>query len=245
LGNSTAFQTTLVKGLYITTENTAFTPGSGDGNILHFKMEDVQTKMILFYHNDSLTGLTYDLSLGSVSRFVKFKHDHSIGDSYFQSQLNGTSTVDTSVFIQAMAGTKVKIEFPYLKNMNDSGKVSVNKAQLVIKVDDSNPLYKLDTFAAPLKLVLFGINENNLNYVIPDSYESNETIDGSYNKLDHLYYFNIERYVQQVLNGNLSNTGLHMIVSGGAINANRVVIGGGKNTGPLKMKLNLTFTKIH
>lgn len=245
LGNNAAFQSS-IKGLYITTENTAFAPGSGQGNILHFKTEDTQSKMTIYYHQaDSTILKTYDFSLGSVTRFSNFKHDYTSGYSYLQSQLNGTSVIDTTVFVQALAGTKVKIEFPYLKNINDSGKVAINKAELIIKVDKTNSLYQLDTFAAPAKLILFGINSSGSSYAIPDTYETNETVDGSYNSTTNEYHFNIERYIQQVTNGTLSNTGLYLIVSGGAVNANRVIIGGGKNTGSQRMKLNLTYTKLH
>lgn len=247
LANNEAFQD-FTKGLYITTENTSYTPSSGQGNIMHFKMADPESKLVVYYHNSDATNndsLKYEISLASVIRFSKFNHDYTSGYSYLQSQLNGTSTIDTTVFVQALGGTKVKIEFPYLKNINDSGKIAINKAELVIKVDTANSLYQLDTFAAPARLVLFGIKEDGSNYVIPDVYEANQSVGGSYNSSSKEYVFYIERYIQQVLNGTLSNTGLYLVVSGGAVNANRVVIGGGKNKGYQKMKLNLTYTKLH
>jgi hypothetical protein len=250
LASNTAFQD-FTKGLYITTENTVLTSGSGDGNILTFKMSDPQTKITIFYHytNQTVTDYkSYDLTLNNVTRFLKYNHDITNADPYFKSQLAGTSTVDTSVFLQGMAGSKVKIDFPHLKHINDLGKVAINKAELVIKVD-KNPLYQVDTFTVPGSLSVIGIDANGALYFLPDAYESHQLINGSFNGVE-TYTFNIDRYIQQVLNGSLSNTGLYLYIPGytagsGVINPNRVVIGSGNNSGSQKMKLNLTYTKLH
>lgn len=245
LSNNAAFQS-FIKGLYIASDVT--TSGSGDGNILHFKMGDSQTKLTVYYRNSNATNndsLKYEISLSSVGRFSSFEHyNFSTAYSYLQSQLTGSST-DTALYIQSLAGTKAKIEFPYLLHWNDSGKVAINKAELVIKLDTTNSLYQLDTFAAPAKLVLFGITSTNTNYAIPDAYEANEAFGGAYNATTKEYRFNIDRYIQQVLNGSIANTGLYLVASGGAVNANRVVIGSGSSKGYQKMKLNITYTKLH
>ncbi|MCW3084817.1 MAG: hypothetical protein JWP12_2183 [Bacteroidetes bacterium] len=248
LSSNETFQS-LTKGLYITTENT---PGgaAGDGNILHFKMADALTKITIYYHNSNATdndSLHYDIQLGAVARFSSFAHDYSSANPYLVAQLSSTPpAVDTTLFVQSMAGVKVKIELPYLKNWNDHGRIAINKAELVIKVDSTSALYQLDTFAAPTGLVLFGITAGtNVNYVIPDAYDANEVYGGSYNAATRTYTFNIERYVQQILNGYRENTGMYLVASGGAVNANRVVLGAAASTGYQKMKLNITYTKLH
>lgn len=242
LSSNTTFQN-FTKGLYITSD--IVSPVTGEGNILHFKMGDIQSKLTIFYHNDISDSLKYDVSLSSVARFSAFAHDYAgSAYSYLQNSLTSNS-VDTTLFIQSLAGTKVKIEIPHLLHWNDAGKIAINRAELLIKVDVTNPLYNLDTFAVPARLVLFGINENNQNYPLPDVFDPNETFGGSYNSTKKEYSFNIDRYVQQVLNGTRQNTGLFLVASGGAINANRVVVGSGSSTGTQKMKLNITYTKLH
>jgi hypothetical protein len=242
LSSNTAFQD-FIKGLYITSD--VATPATGDGNIMHFKLGDAQSKLTIYYHNSTSDSLKYDISLSSVPRFSAFEHyNYSGAYSYLSSQLSSAST-DTTLFVQSLAGTKAKIDFPFLLHMNDSGKLAINKAELVIKVDTTNPLFQLDTFAAPAKLVLFGITAANANYAIPDAYEANESFGGAYNATRKEYTFNIDRYVQQVLNGTLPNAGLYLVASGGAVNANRVVLGSGSSRGYQRMKLNLTYTKLH
>lgn len=247
LANSAVFQA-FSKGLYITMENTP--PfASGYGSILHFKMADPYTKITIYYHNSNATNndsLNYDIQLSSVARFSAFSHDYSTAYPYLQQQLSATPPAqDTVLFVQSLAGVKAKIDLPYLKNWNDRGHIAINKAELVIKIDTTH-LYQLDTFPAPAGLALFGITAGtNTNYVIPDAYDVNEVYGGTYNNTTKSYTFNIERYVQQILNGTRENTGLYLAATGGAVNANRVVLGSAASTDYKKMKLNITYTKLH
>lgn len=247
LANSTVFQS-FSKGLYITAENTP-PYASGEGSILHFKMADAATKITIYYHNSNATNndsLKYEIELSSVARFSAFTHDYSGANAYLQQQIGATPPDnDTAIFIQSLSGVKGKIDLPFLKNWNDHGRIAINKAELVIKID-TTALYQLDTFPAPSGLALFGITAGtNANYVVPDAYDVNEVYGGSYDNATKSYTFNIERYIQQVLNGTRDNTGLYLAATGGAVNANRVVVGGARSSGYRKMKLNITYTKLH
>lgn len=244
LASNTAFQS-FIKGLYITTAGQ--TMNTNEGNILHFKMADAQTKLILYYHNDANDSLKYDLGLGSVARFSYFTHTYSTAiDGSLAAQLSVSPPPPAQndvVFIQSMAGVKTKIELPYIMNWINSGAIAINKAELVIKADLTSA-YLLDTFAAPKKLVLFGINDDGTNYVLPDANEGENYFGGSYNSTTHEYRFNIARYIQQVLSGKRKNNGLHLLAASGAINANRVVIGGGGSNSMYQMKLKIGYTKL-
>ena len=246
LASNTAFQS-FVKGIYITTEGTTGL-NTAEGNILRFKMADAQTKLTLYYHNAAADSLKYDLALGSVARFSRFTHDYSTAvDGNLAAQLHTTPppVQNDVVFIQSMAGIKTTIEFPYIMNMIKSGAIAINKAELVIKADlTPNSTYMLDTFAAPTRLVLFGTNDDGTNYVLPDANEGDTYFGGSYNASAHEYRFNIARYIQQVLTGKRKNNALHLIASSGAINANRVVIGGGGSNSNYQMKLTIGYTKL-
>lgn len=245
LADNTTFQSFL-NGIYITTENTTGLL-SEEGNIVHFKMGE--SKITLYYQNSTADSLSYDFSLGSVARFNHFKHDYSTGgiDTGLDMQINNPTppTFNQTVFVQGMAGVKTKIEFPHLMSWVDNGAIGVNKAELLISVDTNLlDLYKLDTFAAPSALILFGINDDGTTYAIPDAFEGASYFGGTYNSGTVQYKFNIARYIQQILDGDRNNNGLYILASNGAVNANRVVIcGASSSTRP--MKLNLTYTKIH
>ncbi len=240
-----AFQS-YFKGLYITTENTTGL-SSGDGNILRFKLADSQTRLTLYYHNDTEgDSLKYYFSLAGAAHFSNFTHDFSAVDANLASQLSSLPPIQNDVvFIQAMSGTKVKIEMPYIMNWNKLGPIGINKAELVIKIN-TNAAYELETFAAPERLKVYGINDDGSDYFLPDDlYENaNHPFGGYYNPDTKEYRINISRYIQQILNGKIKNNGLHLLAFNGAINANRVVVGGGGNGSLYQMKLNITSTKV-
>lgn len=244
LASNTALQD-FVKGFYMTTENSSLS-NAGDGNILTFKMADVQTKLTIYYRNNAADSLKYDFGFSGVSRFLHFKHDYSGAnvDANLLSQITSPAfNQNGSVYIQSMAGVKVKMQMPYLKNLNDSGVVAINRAELVIKADQ-NLSYQLDTFAAPKALVLFGINDDGTVYSLPDAFEGGAYYGGTYSSDTKEYRFNIARYVQQILSGEKNNNGIYILASSGVIYANRVVLGGGA-VGTNQMKLNITYTKLH
>lgn len=247
LADNTAFQN-FFKGIYITTENTTGL-ASEEGNIIHFRMGE--SKITLYYHNSTsgtATSLKYDLSLGSVARFNHFKHDYTVAgvDTSLAAQVGSSGAPqNATVFVQGMSGAKTKITFPHLMNWVDNGLIGINKAELVISVDTNLlDLYRLDTFAAPSALVIFGINDDGTTYAIPDAFEGATYFGGTLNSGTVEYRFNIARYIQQVLDGDRNNNGLYLLASNGAVNANRVVIAGASST-TRPMKLNITYTKLH
>lgn len=246
LSNNTNFQS-FVKGLYITTESTPL--ASGQGAIMYFKMNDTKSRMIIYYHNDTGTyQKKYELNLSNCARFNHFKHDYttSIHDSLNAQLVAMPPKTNTIVFAQAMAGLRTKVTFPYLHHINDSGRVSVNKAELIIKMDTNVVAYShLKKYAPPPALVLFEIKDDGASGVLtPDYFEGSTYFGGTYDETNKQYKFNISRYIQQVLAGKKSNNGIYILVSNGVVLANRVAIGGG-NSNDFKMKLNITYTKLH
>ncbi len=240
LASNDAFQSYL-NGIFISTANT---PGlsTNEGNIFRFKMEDAQTVLSIFYHNDTDTALNINFSFNSVARFASFNHDYSTANANLIAQLGASPPANNDdVFIQPSARTNVKIEFPYLMNWLDSGAIAINTAELEITVNNSAG-NMVDTFPAPPQLIAYGINNDGTQYDLPDALEGLAYFGGIYDSTAYVYKINIARYVQQVLNGTLENNGLYLKGAFEAILPNRVVLGGG--TGANKMKLNITRTEI-
>lgn len=244
LASNTAFQN-FMKGFYITTENTA-SLNSGEGNIFSFNVKDSQSRLTLYYHNDTAASLKYDFSTSAAARFSKFSHDFTSVNTDLASQLSVSPPPQNDVvFVQSMSGTKVKIEMPYILNWsNDKGPAGINKAELVIKIN-TDATYELGTFAAPEKLMLYGINDDGTDFILPDLFETRPNyFGGVYNATTQEYRFNISRYIQQLLIGERKNNGMYLLAFNGAIHANRLVIGGGGNGSAYQMKLNITSTKV-
>jgi hypothetical protein len=247
LADSASFQNYL-QGLYITTQNTTGL-NTGEGNILSFKMADAGTGLTLYFHNDSSTAsssVSFSFFFNTVSRFSNFKHNYSISDPILASQLGNTPPAQNDVvFIQPMAGTRVKIEMPYLMNWLSDGKIAINQAELVVKINIASS-YPLTPFSPPTNLTLYGINDDGSVYTLPDTYLNyNPTYSGGvFDPSVYEYSFNIARYIQQVLDGKLHNNGIYLTVYNEFINPQRIVVGGGGKNSLYQMKLKITRTKL-
>jgi hypothetical protein len=260
LVDNETFQEDFIKGLYITTSTTSI--NNGTGNITRFKMDE--SKVTVYYHNATETGKSFDMSLGSVARFQSFSHATTGLFAPLATQYTTSTQQNEMVFIQGMSGAKVFIGTPYLMSLIDSGAISINKAELVIKAyaqgnggngnqtkagiignPFSSTIFQLETYAPPAKLILAGINANGTGYDLPDAQEGSNYYGGNYNATTKEYRFNIARYIQQVLDGTRENNGLYLVIPPLSSNAypNRIVIGGGA-AGDYQMKMNITYTKL-
>ncbi|MES2591574.1 MAG: DUF4270 domain-containing protein [Bacteroidota bacterium] len=244
LASNSAFQT-FMKGFYISTEYT-FTNNS-EGNIVQFRLSDSESRLTVYYHSTENDSLKFDMPLAGVARFSHFNHGYTSGvHPNLAAQLSSTPPSQNDVvFVQAMGGVKTRIEFPYIMDWIKAGPIAVNRAELVIKADLGSA-YQPDTFAAPPRLVLFGIRDDGTNYELTDAGEGDSYYGGKYNVLTHEYRFNIGRYVQEVLTGRLKNNGLDLLVSSGVVNGSRVVLGGGGGgtANTYRMKLNIAYTNL-
>jgi hypothetical protein len=143
-----------------------------------------------------------------------------------------------------MAGLKVNVYIPHLINLISSGKIAINKAELVITVP-SNPV--TDTFPAASQMLLLAYDENGGLTYLSDFLDQGITFGGIYGiPTPNTYKFNIGRHLQRILDGNLTNNGFSLNIVSSVVQADRAVIGSGKSLGgnTAKMKLNLYYTKL-
>jgi hypothetical protein len=222
-----------LKGFYIKSEPVA---GISKGAILYFDPLHAFSKMTLYYRAGS-EKRQYDFSYRSAARINHFEHDTIASTAYMQ-VTNPTLNKDVN-YLQSMAGLRAKIDFPYLKNFNDSGRILINKAELVISATESAS----DLYPVPTNLFLAAFDADGNIKFVSDYFEN--VFGGIFNSVSRTYTFNISRQLQQVLDGRLPDYGYSLVILGAGIQANRVVIGSGSASGATRMKLNLFYTKIN
>lgn len=218
---------------------------NGKGAILYFDALSVYSGITIYYHNTTSTGLTFNLVFDGGSATVNhFEHNYQgfpVGQA-----LQTPSLAATTLYSQSMGGVETYIDFPYIKHLLDSGKISINQAELVVlNSDNSYPylyppaanmiLYALDSVGDEISLPDYTIS----NYVVPIT-NGNE------------FDFILNDYIQRVLNdstttnfanNHITDRGLHLVCSYDAAQANRIILGGPKNpTAPMKLKI--TYTKL-
>jgi hypothetical protein len=139
-----------------------------------------------------------------------------------------------------MSGTKARIKLPHLTDFSKNGPVAINKAELIVPVVDNGGVYKNHN-----ALLLFGVDSTGLEAIIPDILESPNYYGGTYDFNSNSFKFNINRYVQKVVSGQINNEyGLSLVASGGPINAFRTIIPGPAQTTGSKIRLIITYSKF-
>ncbi len=227
------------KGLYVKTDPVT---GSGMGSVSYFNLFSSYSKLTLYYHNTT-TGadsLHYDFVISGATSVSHQEHDYNGSVTDVGHQLLDPTFNDSLNYIQSMAGVKTKLTFPYLQQFKDSGNIVVNKAELEITVQDGTTSF----YSSPSRLFLVYTDTSGNSFFMADYFEGATYFGGTYNSTTRTYKFNIARHLQKILNGSVEDHGLFLLASGAVVQANRVVIGSGKNMG-YPMRLHLFYTRLH
>ena len=199
-----------IKGLYIQSS-----PVNVDGSLISFSMSSELTKMVVYFHSQDTTGnirdsLHYDLVINTLCpRFNTFDHNqYSDAVPEFKNQvLNHDTTLGkNSLYIQGLAGVKIKLHFPYINNFNS--KLALNTAELVLKNFQTDT-----TLAPPAQLTLIQEDSAGKMHTIIDEAEGSSYFGGNYVSGDRSYHFRITRHLQQVIQGKIKNNNLFILVS--------------------------------
>ena len=138
-----------------------------------------------------------------------------------------------------MAGVKTKIEVPHIKELIKDGEVVINKAELIVTIENGTDV----NYSAIPTLMLVSIDNSGQSVFLPDFFEGLPFFGGSLNSTEKTYTFNLPRHVHSMIYNSGSNNGMYLVATGQSISANRSVITTNKNQ-IAKLKLNITYTKL-
>jgi len=235
-----------LKGLMVTVDEQRFNPfGAG---IVYFDTFTQLSRLTMFYRNTATQDTT---SFGFVIRnnsgkFNLFEHVHDLGEqSLVQQVVQGDTTAGAlDLYVQAMGGTKVRIDLPFIESLRGMEGQAINLAALTVPVR----MERIGRFAPPPDLFIFGINDEGNAFLLDDQLDGSGFVGGFFDAAAGHYRFNISRYLQQVINGTRPFNGLEIVSQRAAYSANRVVLNGPEYPDPAStqnnMKLQIVFTKF-
>lgn len=257
LTSNAAFQAAY-KGLFITTRATPLTP-SHPGALMKVDLDNATSGVYMYYHNGSAPAskapkqYKFSFGGGSAACFNHVDYNYTSGGNMnlFQ-QLNGdTSKGSVNVFLKGLGGTKGVLRFPYIRNYADSFHISVSRAEVILRVDQ--------TFAAtpyeydpPAEISLVAIDSVGREIFVKDQYyDGTIQFGGTYDSTQKIYTFNIARHVQDIMDGKIRNAGFYVVVANPDKSvvtrrddrAERVVLGGYKNA-IYYPEIKLTYVKF-
>ena len=179
--------------------------------ILYLNPNGTNSYLKIYYHNNEsgTDTLSLDFELGGDAARVNL----------FNSKPTSNLSQDDKIYIQSMAGYKVKISINNTESIKSllEGKV-INKVTMSFDVESGSQL----EYEAHQKLVLVRVNEEGDNVFLSDFTIEGEAHFGG-NLENDKYEFNITRYFSELLQ-NDSYKELYLLPAGAAIKANRTIL---------------------
>ena len=179
--------------------------------ILYLNPNGTNSYLKIYYHNNEsgTDTLSLDFELGGDAARINL----------FNSKPTSNLSQDDKIYIQSMAGYKVKISINNTESIKSllEGKV-INKVTMSFDVESGSQL----EYEAHQKLVLVRVNEEGDNVFLSDFTIEGEAHFGG-NLENDKYEFNITRYFSELLQ-NDSYKELYLLPAGAAVNANRTIL---------------------
>ena len=189
-----AFQN-FFNGLYITADH-----GVNDGLLLELDLLNENSKLTLYYHNETSDSLSYDFQINSsADRMTGWAHDYSATE--IETAL-GMEYVSQG-YVQGSVGLRTYIELPDLNSLKDSNYV-FHSAELTIPYIST----EADSiFSSPDKLGLAAVNSDGKLEVLTEDQNIQGSVyfDGNRNESTQTYTFNIARYIHKVVQEGYTN----------------------------------------
>jgi hypothetical protein len=196
----------LFKGLYIEMRSVS-EPG-----LMAFVDPVKFTKLRLYYTNETRdTSINYYIN----TKVNKFTHDYT--SSPIETDLQNTEPGQKVTYVQGLGGLATRISIPSLSKWAEEAPVSINKAELIIPVDQTN-LAGLPESEYPKRLSIKAVGPDEIHYLI--EYGFGQTfIGGVYNSNLKAYTFNLSKHLQKIANSKflgsrVENTDLIIMADG-------------------------------
>ncbi|MBS1521857.1 MAG: DUF4270 family protein [Bacteroidetes bacterium] len=243
-----------VKGLYLTMDKTG---SSGAGGTFMFSSSD---SLNVYYR--TINGTTIDTAMVTLPITTHVSQIKQTSSNTLTTEFADSTSSRDQIYLQGMAGTKVRIKFPFLKSLTSTlGPIVVNRAELVVTPSPGStipfrPLPKLTMYRYDIAHQIVELQDANPN---DPRYISPATFGGYYSRAINSYHFVITGYVQDLINGKVTDYGTYLApidtVSKTTVEiapttqmAGRLVAVGTPASNspnyPYRIKLNIIYTKI-
>ena len=189
-----AFQN-FFNGLYVIAGH-----GVNDGVLLELDLLNENSKLTLYYHNETSDSLSYDFQINSsADRMTRWSHDYSATEIESAIDMEYVS----QGYVQGSVGLRTYIELPDLNSLKDSNYV-FHSAELTIPYIST----EADSiFSSPDKLGLAAVNSDGKLEVLTEDQNilGSAYFDGNKNESTQTYTFNIARYIHKVVQEGYTN----------------------------------------
>jgi len=184
---------------------------------------------------------TYDFQIDSdCISFNTFSHNYE--NTEVEQAINDTLCANEFIYLQSMAGTKIKLELPYINNFDTVENMVLNKAELVLKASNQQ-IEDNENYPAIENIALVGYNNEGELSLLPEYLYSTTLTGFEYDSDEDIYKCNVTKQVEDFIYNSKDDIGydLYLIALQRRSNFGRTILTSGNNENPIK--LILTYTK--
>lgn len=221
---------TYFRGLNIKVNN----PGqsSGKGAMLYFNLNDPLSKLTIYYTQDGVKR-TFDLLIND--ECADFNHIIIENSAKVQEVIDNPSSGNKEFYIQANKSRAV-VKFTTINNIPKNAIIQYASLELPVSFYNYDAFYPSTELSVSTRISA----TNNQLYLLGD--ENNNLLKPNFNNFDKNYVINVRKYVQDVVNGTISNEGLFLSPSKMLTSSERIVFNGVNTLNKKKPKLKIIYT---
>jgi hypothetical protein len=227
--------TSFFKGLYFTMADSPAAPPL----LVAISFSSSDFFIRVYYRNSQASNLTYDFVITNYSvRYNRYIHTESTDPVKRIKNINN-GVKDTMIYLQAFNGVFPQIKIPALKNIKDNiSRISVNKARLTFSVFLDSTNYNTST--VPPQILMKYTKSDTIKYLVPDYQVSPGFFDGTFNSTSKTFSFNLASFVQEYLEGRISDPVVEMYYPEGEYK--NVILKANNSHSPVKFEF--TYTRF-
>ena len=227
---------------------------NGSGGLVLLDLANADSRLEIYYKSQNGTAVDTSLtsfSIATNTSAATIKHDYT--GTALKTHLNSPATSYDINYVQPLGGVKTSIRFPYIKNLKSLGNITINKAELIVQIENGS-----DIFSPTPKLFLYRTDIAEQLQPMPDVLLglTESSLGGFYDSSKKRYRFTLTAYVQDLLSGKLLQYNTYISAedlkpgNNGKLmpsvsTVSRAVFGSGNTAAPIKMKLNVVYTKVN
>jgi hypothetical protein len=215
------------------------------GGLAYVNLLGNYSRMTLYYHNDEDTTYEHFLINTNCAYYSYFDHfDYYNASAEFRNQViqKDSSLGNQVLYLQPLSGVRVKIRFPYLKQLIHLNPLAIQQADIIFNVSGL-----LDTadYPTPAYFSLVGVTDEGNQVYLTDYSEGSSYFGGYYDASKNQYVFTITHTIQEMLLGTNNIKELDLIVSGEAVQAKGAVLNGSGAGLSNRTRLKLYYTDVN
>ena len=188
-------------------------PQSSNYHMLEFNITGGNTNLALYYTDTTGNKQAFVFAFNNKAAYYNtFNHDFESADQDKKIKYLNQDVKDTITYIQGFNGAYTIISIPGLESIKEQMPIGINKARLYLPAWTDEIDFPKESL--PERILARYVDNDGQRHYLSDYELSYEFLDGKFYTLDEQYILNITNFVQDYLEGKISEPNIEVVLPG-------------------------------